>query len=186
MAIGVLLAALGAGHYAIGYLAQAGAPARPGRLDHDRPGARPPRSGEAIARLRIPAIDLDAVVLEGASAAVLRMGPGHLPGTELPDEFGGYNNCVIAAHRDSFFRRLGAVRAGDRLVLLVGNEERDYRVFRRRVVPPSDVAVAGPTRRPRVTLITCYPFHWIGHAPYRFVLEAEPVAAPRGARAVSR
>jgi LPXTG-site transpeptidase (sortase) family protein len=175
LATGTVLVGLSVGHYAIGYIAQRQAPIRPGRLD--RPA--PPVPGAPLARLRIPGIGLDAVVLEGTSSDVLRRGPGHLSGTEMPEGTRGYNNCVIAAHRDSFFRRLGQVHAGDRLLLDVGNEERTYRFVRRRIVPPSDVAVAGPTPQPRVTLITCYPFHWIGHAPYRFILEAELLKADR-------
>jgi sortase A len=175
IALGTFLVALAAGHYVVGLVAQERAPARPGRPARlDRPSP-----GEPIARVRIPRIHLDAVVLEGTSAAVLRLGPGHMPGTGMPGARNGYNNCVIAGHRDSFFRRLGGVRTGDRLYLDVGDEERAYRVVRRRIVPPSDVAVAGPTRRPRVTLITCYPFHWIGRAPYRFILEAEPTTFRR-------
>jgi sortase A len=117
---------------------------------------------------------MDLAVFEGVSADVLRRGPGHVPGTGLPTQG---RNCVIAGHRDSFFRRLADVKVGDRVFLTGEEGEREYRLTRRRVVSPTEISVLAPTEAEQVTLVTCYPFTWIGPAPYRIVWQALPVAS---------
>jgi sortase A len=158
-------------HYVRGITAQAAAP-----VDVPLPRVGATAVGSAVARLSIPKIGLEAAVFEGTSDAVLVKGPGHLPGTELPGVASGYNNCVIAGHRDSFFRRLGWIRRGDTVTMTAGGVGRDYRVARRRIVRPEEVSVVAATKLPQITLITCYPFDWVGPAPYRLVVEALPAA----------
>ena len=135
------------------------------------------RDGEPIAWLLIPSVRIDAIVLAGSDPQTLAKGPGHVPGTELPGRRTGINNCVITAHRDADFRNLGLVRKGERIELTTPEGVESYRVVSREIVDPSDVAVLAPTQTPRLTLITCYPFRFIGHAPKRLVVVAEPLAA---------
>ena len=134
--------------------------------------------GQPIARLRIRSAGIDAVVFGGADQASLEKGPGHLPGSELPGEDTGRGNCVITGHRDSHFRHLGWLRKGHRIELeMPSGQTASYEVVSREIVTPDAVRVLAPTEKPRLTLITCYPFNYVGSAPKRLVVVAEP--APR-------
>lgn len=130
--------------------------------------------GEPLARLKIPVARIDAVVFGGADQATLEKGPGHVPGTELPGAHTELNNCVITGHRDSHFRNLGWLRAGNEIELDAQDQKLKYRVVSREIVLPDAVRVLKPTASPRLTLITCYPFNYIGPAPKRLVVVAEP------------
>jgi sortase A len=132
--------------------------------------------GKPVARLRIPSAEIDSIVFGGDDQATLEKGPGHVPGTELPGEETSRKNCVITAHRDSHFRRLGWLRKGHRIELETPAGETLYRVVSREIVQPDAVRVLQPTKNPRLTLITCYPFNYIGTAPERLVIVAEPVS----------
>ncbi|HSP95454.1 MAG TPA: class D sortase [Thermoanaerobaculia bacterium] len=142
-----------------------------------RAAARPYPYGRPVARLRIPAAEMDYVVFGGDDQATLEKGPGHVPGTELPGEETSRRNCVITAHRDSHFRRLGWLHKGHRIELETPSGEISYRVVSREIVNPDAVRVLQATKKPRLTLITCYPFNWVGAAPQRLVVVAEPVSA---------
>ncbi|MEO8431825.1 MAG: class D sortase [Acidobacteriota bacterium] len=134
--------------------------------------------GEPVARLRIPSARIDAIVFGGADQATLEKGPGHVPGTELPGADSPFHNCVITGHRDSHFRRLGWLQKGHEIDLeSPPGTRRRYRVVSREIVTPSDVRVIQPTETPRLTLITCYPFNYVGPAPKRLVIVAIPVAS---------
>lgn len=135
-----------------------------------------PAPGALIGRIRVPRIGLDAAVFEGTTPGVLRRGPGHVPGTALP---GAGGNCVVAAHRDSFFRALSRARAGDRLVFQSEGEgiAREYRLAQSRIVAPTAVEVLETTAGEQLTLVTCYPFSWVGPAPSRLVWVALPVGS---------
>lgn len=122
-----------------------------------------------VARLEIPRLGLSAIVKEGAGPKTLRLAVGHVSGTALPGEAG---NVCLAAHRDGLFRGLGALRPGDAVELTTRTGRYDYRVRAARVVGPHDTAVLSPTGRPTLTLVTCYPFGWIGPAPRRYVVTA--------------
>jgi sortase A len=135
--------------------------------------------GEPIARLKIPVARIDAVVFGGADAGVLEKGPGHVPGTELPGERSASHNCVITGHRDSHFRNLGWLRPGHEIELEAPAGSSRYRVVSREIVTPETVRVLKPTAKERLTLITCYPFNWIGPAPKRLIVVAEPVSGHR-------
>jgi len=151
----------------------------PGRADLPASGAIPAApeypTGEPLARLRIPAARMDWVVFGGADEPTLEKGPGHVPGTALPGQDSPYENCVITAHRDSHFRRLGWLRKGHTVELETPSGTRRYRVVSREIVTPKTVRVLGPTATPRLTLVTCYPFTYIGPAPKRLVVVAEPI-----------
>lgn len=155
-------------HRASGIRAQFAAPPA-----EELPAEAAPAEGAPVGRLRIPRLGVDVAVFEGVTDAVLRMGPGHVPRTALP---GGQGNCVIAAHRDGFFRPLRHARAGDRVVLSTASGDVEFRLWKRRVVEPTEVAALRPTKRPRLTLLTCYPFSWIGPAPSRLIWVAVPAA----------
>jgi sortase A len=133
-----------------------------------------PAAGDIVGRIRIPRVGIDLAVFEGVTADVLRKGPGHVPGTALPTSG---SNCVITAHRDSFFRRLADVQVGDAVFLSGEGVEREYRLASRRVVAPSEVGVLAPSDEEQLTLVTCYPFRWIGPAPERVVWQALPIAS---------
>ncbi len=121
--------------------------------------------------LRIPSIRLEVPVYAGTSTAVLNRGAGSIEGTAWPGSDEG--NIGIAAHRDSFFRPLQDVSPGDQLYIDTVQSTRRYRVTSISVVEPQDVAVLADTRRPSVTLVTCYPFNYLGAAPQRFIVRAE-------------
>jgi sortase A len=113
------------------------------------------------------------MVAEGDDDSTLRIAIGHLPDTPLPWEDG---NSALAAHRDTFFRPLRDIRIGDELRLTTAHEELRYRVRETLVVGPEDVRVLDSTDSPSLTLITCYPFNYVGHAPQRFIVRAEAIA----------
>jgi sortase A len=131
--------------------------------------------GEVLGRIRIPSAEMDWVVFAGSDDATLEKGPGHVPGTAMPNQDYGPNNCVLTAHRDSHFRRLGWLRKGHVVELETSGRTKKYRVVSREIVTPETVRVLAPTKKPRLTLITCYPFTWVGPAPKRLVVIAEPI-----------
>ena len=130
----------------------------------------PPRRGEPLARLRIPRLGIETVIVEGADPANLALGPGHLEGSALP---GSPDNCIIAGHRDGPFGRLRLVRQGDVLEIAprAGLTAR-YRVESVEIVDKEDTRPLAPSHEPLLTLVTCYPFHYVGPAPERFVVRA--------------
>jgi sortase A len=123
-----------------------------------------------LAILRIPKIDLKVAVLPGTSDLVLNRGVGHIAGTSAPGEGG---NVGIAGHRDGYFRGLKDVVVGDLIEMetLTGTE--DYTITDLLLVDPSDVWVLEPTEKPSITLVTCYPFYFVGSAPQRYIVRAE-------------
>jgi sortase A len=136
----------------------------------------PPPVPDSLTPLRvvIPRLGMNLAVFEGVSAKALRRGPGHLPGTPCPGLSSAEGNCVLTGHRDSFFRALANAREGDLVVLRAGESSRRYRLARKVVVRPEQTDVAAPTAGARLTLLTCYPFRWIGPAPLRLAWQAEP------------
>jgi sortase A len=132
----------------------------------------PPDVGAVIAALSIPRVQLSAMVLHGSDALTLQRGPGHLEHTAFPGETG---NIVIAGHRDLFFRPLRHIRLDDDIFLDTIGGQFHYRVTSIRVVGPRDVSVVATTSEEVLTLITCYPFWVLGHAPDRFIVRAARV-----------
>ena len=136
--------------------------------------AAPIAIGGVIGEILVPRLGLKAIVVQGDSAKLLRLAVGHLPETALPGEAG---NVALAAHRDGFFRPLRDVRPGDSIILRTPGREFQYQVEWTAVVPPSAVHVIQPTSEPALTLLTCFPFHYVGAAPERFVVRARKIAA---------
>ena len=122
-----------------------------------------------LAVLRIPKIRLEVAVLPGTDDATLDRGLGHIEDTALP---GGVGNAGIAGHRDGFFRGLKDILPGDTIELDTLDRKEIYRVERTWIVDPSDVSVLDPTPAAALTLVTCYPFYFVGSAPQRFIVRA--------------
>ena len=140
---------------------------RPGRLQS---GGR--SDHQLIGRLEIPRLKLSVMVVDGDDPATLNRAAGHLPDTPLPWEFG---NSAVAAHRDSFFRALADIKLNDRLLLTTPHGEFHYAVSNLRIVAPDDLSVLAQSGRSALTLVTCYPFRYVGRAPKRFVVRADHV-----------
>ena len=124
---------------------------------------------DALARLDVPDASLSVMVLEGTDAWTLNRAVGRIEGTARPGEGG---NVGIAGHRDGFFRGLRHLEIGDPLILTTLNGVGYYEVVELKVVSPIDVEVLGPTTEPTLTLVTCYPFYYVGDAPERFIVRA--------------
>jgi sortase A len=122
-----------------------------------------------LAVLRIPKIDLEVAVLEGTDDLTLNRAVGNIAGTARPGEPG---NVAIAGHRDGFFRGLKDIEVGDRLELETVTGGASYVISELLIVDPQDVHVLAPTETPTVTLVTCYPFYYVGSAPRRFIVHA--------------
>jgi len=125
-----------------------------------------------IGRLKLPRLGVDAIVRNGADSRTLRRAVGRIPGTALPGEPG---NIGLAAHRDTFFRALKGVRKDDRILLETPAGTYEYRVESTTIVSPNNISVLDPTDNPSVTLVTCYPFYYVGKAPKRFIVRGHLV-----------
>ncbi len=137
-----------------------------------------PATGDLLGRLEIPRLNLAAIVREGVDDDTLRRAVGHIPSTALPGEAGNFS---IAAHRDTLFRALKDIRKDDRVTFQSDNHTFTYQVESTRIVKPTDISVLQPEadqeRAPQktLTMITCYPFYFVGSAPERFVVKARLV-----------
>ena len=122
-----------------------------------------------LAMLRIPKLHLEVPVLEGTDDLILNRGVGHILGTVRPGEDG---NIGIAGHRDGFFRVLKDVRPGDTVELATSSRTNTYIVDRIVIVRPDDASVLQPRPISSLTLVTCYPFYFVGSAPERYIVQA--------------
>jgi sortase A len=127
------------------------------------------RHGDIFGRIEIPRIHVSVIVLEGSDSHMLRIGAGHIPGSGLPGMIG---NVAIAAHRDTFFRPLRDIRTNDLITLTTLDGVFRYRVHGTEIVDPADVQVLHRTEDAELTLVTCYPFYYLGSAPKRFIVHA--------------
>ena len=137
----------------------------------------PVAPGSAIGRIEIPRLGVSTVIRAGVDARTLRLAVGHIPGTALP---GGGGNIGLAGHRDTFFRKLRDIRTFDEIRIVTPAGTFSYEVERTRIVKPEDTWVLDDTSIPAVTLVTCYPFTYVGSAPDRFIVRA--IAPPTSAR----
>jgi sortase A len=168
--------------------ASPGASAGPAPLGRALPGEAPPdyslwskerikayeesrteKASDPMAVLRIPKIGLEVAVLDGTDDFTLNRAVGHIEDTAKPGEKG---NVGIAGHRDGFFRGLKDVVKGDTLELETLSGKETYRVADIWIVQPEDVQVLDPTPEPAITLVACYPFYFVGHAPQRYIVRA--------------
>jgi sortase A len=125
--------------------------------------------GSPLGRIEIGTIGLSAMILEGTDGKTLRRAVGHIPGTALPGQQG---NIAIAGHRDTFFRGLRNIHQDDEITLTTLNGTSRYRVDFTQVVEPEDIAVLDHSDEAILTLVTCYPFYFVGPAPQRFIVRA--------------
>lgn len=127
-----------------------------------------------LAVLSIDRLKLKVPVYDGASDFNLNRGVARIKGTARVGKTG---NLGIAGHRDGFFRGLQDIALGDSLMVETLQGAREYRVASIEIVDPTDVRVLAPTESSTVTLVTCYPFYYVGHAPQRYIVtaKAEPV-----------
>jgi sortase A len=130
----------------------------------------PPAAGTMLGRLSAPSVKLSTVVLEGSDDKTLSRGSGHIEDTPVPGQPG---NVGIAGHRDTIFRALRNIHVGDTLEYQTADRLYRYRISKTMIVGPDDVYVLDPTPEPALTLVTCYPFEFIGHAPRRFIVRAD-------------
>ncbi len=137
------------------------------------PGPGAGAIGGLLGRMEIPRLGLAVVVAEGTDERTLRRAAGHIKGTELPGKPG---NVGIAGHRDTLFRPLKGIQHDDVIVLITLQGEYRYRVISTKVVSPYDVEVLKSDGSQILTLVTCYPFYFVGPSPDRFVVRAERVA----------
>jgi sortase A len=155
-------------------LEQPGAPAEAALSP--RPGlpARQPAlaDGAVLGELSVPRLDLEAVVVQGDSSRDLQRAVGHLSNSPLPGEPG---NVALAAHRDTFFRPLRNIRVGDEIKFKTRDHSFRYQVESTQIVASADLTVLQPSPGHDLTLLTCYPFNYIGPAPQRFVVFARKV-----------
>jgi sortase A len=147
-------------------------------LDLRRSLVRPPDIPPAfvmsglVGRIEIERLGLSVMIAEGTDGTTLRRAAGHVPGTALPGESG---NIGITGHRDTFFHPLRNIQVDDKITLTTLWGEYHYRVVLADIVSPQDVEVLDPTGGETLTLVTCYPFYYVGAAPDRFVVRAERV-----------
>jgi len=128
--------------------------------------------GGVIGEMEVPRLGLKAIVVHGDSPAILQSAVGHLPGTALPGEAG---NVALAGHRDTFFRPLRNIQSGDAITFRTLDGEFRYQVESTTVVPPSDISSLRSLGGRTLTLITCFPFYYVGAAPDRFIVRARQV-----------
>jgi len=131
--------------------------------------ARHKEAGSTLAILRIPSTGTEVAVFDSTSKTALNRGSGHVPQTAIP---GTEGNIAVAGHRDGFFRSLKDIEIGAEIVLTTLESEQFFRVTETMVVDPLDVSVLDPTEQTVITLITCYPFYFVGPAPERFIVRA--------------
>jgi len=135
-----------------------------------------PPAGSVLGRFQVPRLNLAYVLLEGSDNRTLDKSIGHVEGTA---EIGEKGNIGIAGHRNTHFRKLEWIRRGDEIVLTTPHAEYRYRVEWARLFHPNDMEVLNPAHGPAVTLITCFPFEYVGAAPLRFIVRALPVGETR-------
>jgi sortase A len=140
--------------------------------DSGAPASRP-TVGSAIGTIEIPRISLSSIVVEGDGVRQLELAAGHVPGTAFPGEPG---NSAISGHRDTVFRALRLIRKNDEIAVTIHRGKFTYRVTSTQIVQPGAIQVLFPTKSEVLTLVTCYPFYFVGPAPQRFIVRADRVA----------
>jgi sortase A len=158
---------------AFSFSALKGAPATTAAVSALAPATIPDLDPLVLGRIEIPRLGVKAIVREGDDDATLAVAVGHIPGTARPGEPG---NMALAAHRNSFFRPLRDIRRQDTIRIVTATRSYDYVVDSTEVVDPQETAVLDPTGATVLTLVTCFPFEYVGHAPKRFIVRASLVA----------
>jgi sortase A len=144
---------------------------KPSRVEEPQPLVE----GGVIGEIEVPRLGMEVLVVQGDSPHTLRRAVGHMPETPLPWEAG---NVALAGHRDSFFRPLKNIRSGDAITLKTNRGDFQYEVESTEVVPPNDMHVLDASSGHALTLITCFPFYYVGSSPKRFIVHAREVGSP--------
>jgi sortase A len=131
--------------------------------------------GDVIGEIQVPRLGLHAIVVQGDSPEQLRRAVGHLPRSVLPGEWG---NVALAGHRDTFFLPLHSIRVGDEIRFVTRQGTFEYQVRWVKVVAPTDIRVLESSTGHELTLVTCFPFRYIGPAPQRFIVRGQEVSRP--------
>lgn len=126
--------------------------------------------GAWVARLEAPSVNMSATILEGSDDPTLARAAGHIEDTAFPGEAG---NFAVAGHRDTTFRPVRNLHVGDLLLVTTADRIYHYRIAKTMIVEPTDVFVLDSADHPTLTLVTCFPFEFIGHAPRRFIVSAD-------------
>ncbi len=140
-------------------------------------------NGDVIGEIQVPRLGLSVMVVEGNTRANLRRAVAHISNSPLPGELG---NVALAGHRDTFFRPLRDIRVGDGITFKTSGRSFDYLVESIEVVAPDDLQVLDPTPGHDLTLLTCFPFYYVGPAPRRFVVRARQVDSMLGDQHAAR
>lgn len=140
--------------------------------DRAGPAADASALGVPLGKIEIPRLGLSAMILEGVDEKTLRLAVGHIPGTSLP---GRQGNVAIAGHRDTFFRALRNIQPDDEITLSTLNGSYRYLVDSTQLVAPEDTQVLDDSGGSILTLVTCYPFYYVGPAPKRFIVHAHKI-----------
>ncbi len=139
--------------------------------------------GGVIGEMEVPRLGLKVIVVQGDSPRILRRAVGHIRETALPGESG---NVALTGHRDTFFRPLRNIRSGDAITFKTFDSEFRYRVESTAVVPPSDISVLQASSERTLTLITCFPFYYVGAAPNRFIVRARQLDPRQTSSAIAK
>jgi len=154
----------------------AAVPNRSGAGDHAQ-------TNTLVGRISIPRLKVRSIVEEGTDSTTLRHAVGHVEGTALPGQLG---NVALAGHRDSFFRGLKEIRRNDNIRVETRDRSYDYRVESLSIVGPEDVSVLNASDGKTLTLVTCYPFGYVGDAPRRFIVRARQTSSTSRLASVKR
>jgi sortase A len=138
-----------------------------------------PARGALIGRLSVPRLNLSAMVREGIDRKTLKLAIGHIPETALPGQAG---NVGVAGHRDTFFRGLKDLKTGDEIQISTLSGDFRYLVESLVIVEPDNAGPLAPSSENVLTMVTCYPFYYVGAAPKRFVVKARQVSPQAPAR----
>jgi sortase A len=144
------------------------------KVGPSQPTWAPPAPESVIGRLEIPRLNLSVMVREGADEGTLARAVGHIPGTALPGQIG---NVGFAGHRDTFFRVLRKIHKDDTIEVQTTHGLFRYLVKSTKIVSPRDVSVLAASGGDTLTLVTCYPFYYVGSAPKRFIVHAQQIAS---------
>jgi sortase A len=151
----------------------------------EAPSSPPLAEGALVGKVLIPRLHLSAMVLQGVETQTLERGAGHVPSTAMPGQVG---NFAIAAHRDTLFRPLKDIEKDDQVTFKSTSGSYTYQVVSTQIVLPSNVAVLRPPAGGGkwLTMITCYPFYYVGSAPKRFIVQAKLVSADSDSKLVAK
>jgi len=128
------------------------------------------KEGDVLGRIEVPRLKIRVAILEGTTPHTLRLGVGHIDGTAFPGTTGSIG---IAGHRDTYFRGLKDIQRNDEILLETPAGTSRYEVDWIRITDPADGGILAPSADSGLTLVTCYPFHYIGAAPERYVVHAQ-------------